>query len=110
MKRTSYRKLVRDRIPEIIRQSGSSCRTQTLSDADYLTMLDAKLTEELLEYQQSHDLEEMADLLEVIHAVVAARGHTMAEVEAIRIRKREARGGFDRHLMLTEVCQMDDTP
>ena len=69
-----YHKLVRDRIPEIIESDGKTCCTEILSDADYLTLLDEKLDEELAEYQESKSLEEMADLLEVMRAVVKARG------------------------------------
>lgn len=105
MERIRYHKLVRDRIPEIIRAGGGRCVTETLAEDEYLAMLDLKLTEELKEYQESGSLEELADLLEVMHAVAEARGSSMAEVEAIRLRKREARGGFDRRLMLTEVVK-----
>ena len=69
-----YNKLVRDRIPEIIEADGKTCVTEILPDKQYLEMLDAKLNEELAEYQESKSLEELADLLEVIRAVVKARG------------------------------------
>lgn len=52
----NYNQLIRDRIPEIIAASGKTCTTETLSDADYLTMLDAKLNEEVAEYQESNPL------------------------------------------------------
>ena len=70
-----YNKLVRDRIPGIIETSGKTCVTETLSDADYLLMLDKKLDEELVEYHQDQNIEELADLLEVIYAVAKARGY-----------------------------------
>ena len=72
-----YNKLVRDRIPEIIEADGKTCITEILSDAQYLEMLDAKLNEELAEYQESKFLEELADLLEVMQAVVKARGWSL---------------------------------
>ena len=61
-----YNKLVRDRIPEIIEADGKVCTTEILPDDRYLRMLDAKLDEELAEYQESKSLEELADLLEVV--------------------------------------------
>ena len=67
-----YNKLVRDRIPEIIAADGKRCTVETLSDEEYLLLLDHKLDEELAEYQESKSLEELADLLEVIRAVVKA--------------------------------------
>lgn len=67
-----YNKLVRDRIPEIIESSGSTCVTEILSDEDYLKMLDAKLDEELAEYHADQNIEELADLMEVIYAAAMA--------------------------------------
>lgn len=103
MSRILYRKLVRDRIPEIIRQSGKSCTTEILDDAAYLQMLDEKLNEELAEYQQSKSMEELADLLEVIRAVITARSSSMEAVETLRISKAQARGGFSKRVLLVDV-------
>ena len=98
-----YHKLVRDRIPEIIEKSGKRCVTTVLSDEEYIKMLDVKLNEELAEYQESKSMEELADLLEVIRAVAAARGSSIEEVEGIREEKAAARGGFVRRIQLVEV-------
>ena len=103
MKKTFYTKLVRDRIPEIIETSGKTCVTETLSDADYLLMLDTKLDEELAEYHQDQNLEELADLLEVIYAVAKARGYTLEQLEQVRAKKASERGGFERRILLKEV-------
>ena len=100
---TRYDKLVRDRIPEIIAASGKRCVCSTLSDEEYLVRLDEKLNEELAEYQQSKSMEELADLLEVVRAVAAARGSSMDEIEALRRDKAARRGGFEKKLLLTEV-------
>lgn len=69
-----YDKLVRDRIPEIIESSGGICVTEILSDEDYLRMLDAKLDEEMAEYHADRNIEELADLMEVIRSCAVARG------------------------------------
>ena len=103
MKTIKYNKLVRDLIPDIIVSSGKTCTTSVLSDSDYISMLDAKLNEELAEYQESKSMEELADLLEVIRAVAAARGSSIEEVEEIRREKAAKRGGFEKKLLLTEV-------
>ena len=104
-KHTVYNKLVRDRIPEIIEASGKTCVTEVLSQEAYLLALDAKLNEELAEYQQSKSLEELADLLEVMGAVVKARGYTWEELTRVREEKRSARGAFDGRIMLKEVIE-----
>ncbi len=77
-----YNKLVRDLIPDIIEASGNECRTRILSDEEYLKMLDAKLDEELLEYHQDQNIEELADLLELIQAATVVRGYTLEELES----------------------------
>ena len=107
MKKTVYYKLVRDRIPEIIEQAGQVCSCSVLSDEDYLKMLDEKLNEELAEYQESKSMEELADLLEVMHAVAAARGSSIDEVEQIRKEKAAERGGFAKRVLLQEIQTED---
>lgn len=103
MSSIKYNKLVRDRIPDIIEASGKQCVYATLSDEEYLKMLDEKLNEELQEYQESKSMEELADLLEVMMAVAVARGSSFEEIERIRIEKAEKRGAFARKILLTEV-------
>ncbi len=102
-----YNKLVRDRIPEIIEASGKTCICEVLSENAYIEMLDAKLNEELAEYQESKSMEELADLLEVIMAAALARGSSIEEVERIRAIKASKRGGFEKRLLLKEVCDKD---
>ena len=101
----TYHKLVRDRIPEIIEADGKTCVYETLSDEEYIRLLDQKLNEELAEYQESKSLEELADLLEVMQAVVRARGWTLDELEQVRADKAAERGGFTKKILLKEVWE-----
>jgi predicted house-cleaning noncanonical NTP pyrophosphatase (MazG superfamily) len=103
-----YQKLVRDYIPEIIENSGKQCVYTILTDAEYIRMLDAKLNEELLEYQESKSIEELADLLEVIRAIAIARGSSIEEIEAIRMDKVAKRGSFERKIQLIEVRECEE--
>lgn len=107
MKVITYNKLVRDRIPEIIEQKGKTCKTGILSDEEYLKMVDAKLDEELAEYHQDQNIEELADLVEVIYAAAKARGYSVEELEAVRKTKAEKRGAFEKKLLLREVVEED---
>ncbi len=100
-----YNKLVRDNIPKIISSEGRKCTTAILSDKDYLRFLDAKLDEELAEYHKDQSIEELADLMEVIRAVVVARGYSLEELERIRAEKAEKRGGFKNRILLKEVYE-----
>ena len=105
MKTIKHQKLVRDRIPEIIEKQGKQCSCSVLSDEAYLEHLDRKLSEELGEYLEDKSMEELADLLEVMTAVAKARGSSIEEVESIRKRKAAERGGFEKKLLLEEVCE-----
>ena len=98
-----YNKLVRDRIPEIIAASGKICTTEILSEDAYLEKLDEKLNEELAEYQQSKSLQELADLLEVMEAVVKARGYNWEDLLRVQNEKRDARGSFHKRILLKET-------
>ncbi len=100
-----FNKLVRDRIPEIIASTGDKYKIRTLSDAEYIEMLDEKLDEELKEYHEDKNIEELADILEVLYAVVKARGYTIDELEETRLKKREERGGFDEKVFLIETMR-----
>lgn len=100
-----YNKLVRDRIPEIIEASGKSCVTEILSDKAYLRLVDAKLDEELAEYHSDQNIEELADLLEVIYAAAMARGYTLEQLESVRAAKAEKRGAFANKILLKEVVE-----
>ena len=100
----TYNKLVRDKIPEIIGAQGKHCIVKKLSDEDYLKIVDAKLDEELAEYHKDQNLEELADLLEVIYAAAQARGFTLEQLERLRAEKEAKRGAFREKLLLVKVC------
>jgi len=100
-----YSKLVRDRIPEIIESSGKTCVTEILQDDEYLRMIDAKLDEELAEYHKDQNIEELADLIEVIYAAAIARGYTIEQLEKVRAEKAEKRGAFQKKILLVEVTE-----
>ena len=100
MKEIIYDKLVRDKIPEIIEKSGKQCEREILSDEKYLEMIDKKLDEELAEYHKDQNIEELADLLEVIYAATKARGYSIEDLEKVRVEKAEKRGGFDKKIFL----------
>ncbi len=98
-----YEKLVRDRIPEMIENGGSRCVTRILEDGEYREMLRRKLSEELQEYLESGEAEELADLLEVMRAAAEAQGVAWEEIEGIRQKKKAARGGFEKRILLLQV-------
>lgn len=102
-----YNKLIRDRIPEIIQMSGKKFTYEILEEEQYASELKKKLQEEVKEYLLTDTnvqaIEELADILEVIHALAKVHGETITEVEEIRREKALLRGGFDRRLFLIDV-------
>lgn len=98
-----YNKLVRDKIPEIIKSSCLEPVTRVLSDDEYEVELEKKLQEEVLEYLNSDgNMEEVADILEVLFAIIKNRGYTFDDVMQLRNQKLNARGGFEDKIFLIE--------
>ena len=98
-----YNKLIRDKIPEIIETEGRTCKIETLSDEEYLIHLNEKLLEEANEYLESGEVEELADLEEVLRAILKAKNVDYESFEKIRTDKVEKRGAFDKKLLLKET-------
>jgi len=94
----SYNKLVRDKIPEILDEKNVSYEKRIASPEEYKAELIKKLGEEIQEFAEAGDLEELADIVEVIEALKQLPEYS--EVEAIRQKKREERGGFDEKIIL----------
>lgn len=99
-----YNKLVRDRIPEIIEESGLVAETRKLGDEEYLKLLKEKLLEEggeVIEAESSYELKkELADILEILVSLAEVKGITIKEVEEIRKRRGEKRGRFKEKIFL----------
>lgn len=101
--RRDYNKLVRDRIPEIIQNSGKRCAIETMSDAEYRLALMEKLVEEAQEARQAAPDElitELADLHEVLTALMTAWQIAPEHVQQVQRQRRAERGGFEQRLKL----------
>jgi|GEM_PF-56833 len=98
-----YNKLIRDKIPQIIEDSGKKAIIEKVSGPEYLDLLNAKLGEELQEYLDSQKVEELADLVEVVYAILDYQKVSRQEFEDIRKQKVEERGAFRDKLLLKEV-------
>ena len=104
-----YNKLVRDKIPEIIAgDNGKTCVTRIMEDEEYLKTLNTKMQEELKEYLESGDVEELADLEEVLWAILDVKNVSYEEFENIRNTKVEKRGAFKKKIFLESVSEKDD--
>ncbi|WP_079515000.1 nucleoside triphosphate pyrophosphohydrolase [Rossellomorea marisflavi] len=103
----TYKKLVRDKIPQIIEAKGKEVSTIILSNEEYIKELKTKCLEEVDEYMKAttneEAKEELADVLEVLHAIAKTHGSSMEEIERIRLRKKQEPGGFQERIFLIDV-------
>ena len=98
-----YNKLVRDNIPKIIKEHGKTAKTSILSDEDYKKQLHLKLLEETNENLASGEIAELADIVEVIRAILAFKGVDFEEFECLRKDKADSNGQFKDKIFLEEV-------
>ena len=101
-----YNKLVRDKIPEEINKKGDrKANYRILDDNEYLKELDKKLFEEAHEFVEEHSVEELADLMEVISAIMISKNISLGDVERARNIKNEKKGKFENKIYLIDVEQ-----
>lgn len=103
MAKIIYSKLVRDKIPEIIEKAGKTCEIRVMDNEEYKVSLDQKMQEELKEYLESDEVEELADLETVLRAILKYKGVSKEEFESIVQSKIDKRGDFDKKLFLVSV-------
>ena len=102
---TCYNKAIRDKIPEIIEKDGYTCNIETLSDEKFLIEIEKKLSEEVSEYQNDKNPEELADILEVIYRIAKLQGISKEELEKIQIKKSKERGSFEKNIFLIDTSE-----
>lgn len=98
-----YNKLVRDKIPDIIKAEGRNVKTKVLNDKEYRNELNRKLQEEVKEYLEDNNIEELADIVEVIYGILNSMDISIEEFEKIRKDKVEKRGAFIEKIFLEEA-------
>ncbi|URZ03803.1 nucleoside triphosphate pyrophosphohydrolase [Clostridium felsineum] len=100
-----YNKLVRDKIPEIIENSGKTFDIHYAKKEDLIALLEAKLLEESKEFSEDKNLEELADLMEVILGLTSTLGFSEEELIKKRNEKKAERGGFEKGIVLEKVYE-----
>lgn len=103
-----YNKLVRDKIPEMIWQQGQNPVLRILEDDEYTQCLEQKLDEEVAEYHRDKNIEELADILEVVFALADCLGASREELMQVYQQKHDERGGFADKVFLiskTDKCR-----
>ena len=97
-----YNKLVRDKIPEIIKGNGQVCAMHTAEDTEYWKKLKEKLLEEVQEFLEDENEEELADVLEVLDAIILHKNFNKEEILKLQKSKADKRGGFKKKIILEE--------
>ena len=100
-----YNKQVRDKIPEIITKDNKKAVTKILNDEDYLIELNRKIQEEVKEYLESNNIEELADIVEVIYGILEVKNISIEEFENVRKSKVQKRGAFKEKIFLEKVIE-----
>lgn len=98
-----YNKLIRDNISEIMKAKGVNHTSHIADDAEYSLKLKEKLLEEVNEYIESENSEEIADIMEVIDAICANKGFDKDELARIKTEKQTEKGGFSKRIILDET-------
>ncbi|MBW9173386.1 nucleoside triphosphate pyrophosphohydrolase [Clostridium estertheticum] len=101
----TYNKLVRDKIPEIINYAGKTFDIHYSKKEEVSPLLERKLNEEVSEYQEAKNLEELADVMEVLFGLANALGYSENDLINKRNEKKEERGGFEKGIVLEKVYE-----
>ena len=100
-----YKKLVRDRIPEIIKKNGGKCEFHIATKEEFVPMLTQKLLEEVEELIENPCAEEIADVLEVIEAIARLKSIGIDEIKTKKLDKRTERGSFNKRIVLDDATE-----
>lgn len=97
-----YNKLVRDKIPEYIKSKGEFPVYHVADEAEYWQKLKEKLTEEVSEFLKDNNIEEVADILEVIDAIIAYKDFSREDIQKVKEKKANEKGKFKDKIILDE--------
>lgn len=100
----SYNKLVRDKIPEIIKEQGKSCSIKRISDdEEFYNKLLNKIIEEVDELRESPNEEEISDIYEVLDSIIELKNFEPMHIDYLKMKKKESRGSFKHRIYLENV-------
>jgi predicted house-cleaning noncanonical NTP pyrophosphatase (MazG superfamily) len=98
-----HRKLIRDKIPEIITSTGGQFETRILGEKEFKRELKKKLIEESKELNESPEdeiLNELTDILELVKSIGQNYNISFKVIQQSQVKKHKERGGFKKKLYL----------
>ena len=98
-----YNKLVRDKIIERIESKGEKAVFHIADDTEYWSKLKEKLQEEVSEFLEAENTEELADIAEVLNAIMLHKGFSKELLAEEQKKKADERGGFEKRIILDEA-------
>lgn len=108
MKSMKYNKLIRDKTPKHIDQSGKKAIIEKLRDTDMIFYLNLKLREELTEYEDTRSVEKIADIVEVLYTILYHKGISLNKFEKIRAKRASKLGTYKEKLLLKEIIEIGE--
>jgi len=101
----TYKKLVRDKIPKIIKANGGKCEFHVATKEEFAAMLTQKLLEEVQELIENPCAEEIADVLEVVEAIARLKGISLDDIKTWKLEKKVTKGGFTKGIVLDKATE-----
>ncbi|QXE20681.1 nucleoside triphosphate pyrophosphohydrolase [Clostridium sp. 001] len=101
----TYNKLVRDKIPQVIEAAGKKFDVRKADKEEHYKLLEVKLEEEVKEFLEDKNLEELADVMEVLFGLAENLGYSEEDLMKMRLQKKEKRGGFKDGIVLERVYE-----
>jgi len=101
----TYNKLVRDKIPAVIKANGGKCEVHVATKEEFVPMLTQKLLEEVEELIENPCAEEIGDVLEVIETIARLNNISLDEIKLAKINKKQERGGFNKRIILDSASE-----
>jgi predicted house-cleaning noncanonical NTP pyrophosphatase (MazG superfamily) len=102
-----HSKLVRDKIPQIILAQKRQPIYHVATEKEYGEYLMKKLQEEVNEFFEAENKEELADVMEVIYAICQHKQFDLSDIEKVRMKKKEERGAFNDRLILDQIIEVN---
>lgn len=100
-----YNKLVRDKIPQVIESAGKKFDIRKADKEEHYKLLESKLGEEVNEFLEDKNLEELADVMEVLFGLAENMGYSEDDLIKKRLEKKDERGGFKEGIVLERVYE-----